>query len=162
MAILNRRFFIKSPCVLRPTLKPENCDGWLLHALSAPTNKISSGDEIATPLASFHLGSITTGFPPLRKVNNPPQQCPPAAHLLPDPSRGLNTPWSAASRLRAGDPPFQHRERCDPVNFQKLAKFQLFLINRWFNVINTLDRATGSPPQRWLVHHQPQASVCTY
>jgi len=31
-------------------------------------------------------------------------------------------------------------------------KCQLFLMNRWFNVINTLHRATGTAPRRWLVH----------
>jgi len=46
-----------------PTLQPKNCAGWLLHARGAPTTKISSGDEIAKPLASFQLGSIITGFP---------------------------------------------------------------------------------------------------
>ena len=29
----------------------------------SPPLKISSGDEIATPLASFQIGSIITGFP---------------------------------------------------------------------------------------------------
>ena len=33
------------------------------HAPGATTIKISSGDEIATPLSSFQLGSIITGFP---------------------------------------------------------------------------------------------------
>ena len=107
---LHRQFLITSPCrAPPPTPTPKNCKGWLVHAPGAPTNKISSGDEIATPLASFHLGSITTGFPPLRKVNNPPQQCPPAAHLLP------RAPL-VMSQVQNVTPPFQHRE---PANFQK-------------------------------------------
>ena len=61
---LHRRFLIKSPCRASPRpLKQENCDGWILHAPSAPTNKISSGDEIATPLASFQIWLDNHRFP---------------------------------------------------------------------------------------------------
>jgi len=50
---LHRRFLIKSPCCAPPpTLKPKNCNIWLLHAPGAPTNKISSGDEVADWLPS--------------------------------------------------------------------------------------------------------------
>jgi len=35
-------------------------------------------------------------------------------------------------------------------------------MNRLFNVINTLDRVTGTQAPHWLAHHQPRASVCTY
>ena len=43
------RFLIKSPCrAPPPTLKPKNCDGWLLHAPDTPTNKISNKNKVAT------------------------------------------------------------------------------------------------------------------
>jgi len=84
---LHRRFLIKSPCCAPPpTLKPDNCDGWLFHAPGATTLKVSSGDEIATPLASAQLGTIITCFPRgLRNLQNPPQHLSPAANLFPDP-----------------------------------------------------------------------------
>jgi len=34
----------------RPPYTPENCNGWLLHAPGATTNKMSSGEEVATQL----------------------------------------------------------------------------------------------------------------
>ena len=88
------RFLIKSPCrAPPPTLMPKNCNGWLLHAPGAPTNKISSGDEIATPLASFQLGSIITGFPRgLRRVKHPPQHRPPHCILAPRPPLAMRKP----------------------------------------------------------------------
>jgi len=71
---LHRRFLIKSPCrAPPPTLKPKNCDGWLLHAPGFTTNEMSRGDEVDTTLTSFQIGSIITGFPNgLRKGKNPP------------------------------------------------------------------------------------------
>jgi len=70
---LHRRFLIQ--VTLPPTLKPENCK--LVHTPGALTNKISSGEEVATPLASFQIGSIITGFPSaLKRVKHPPQHRP--------------------------------------------------------------------------------------
>ena len=80
---LHRQLLFTSPTVLHcPPFKPKNCNGWLVHAPGVPTNKISSGDEIATPLTSFQIGSIITGFPSgLRRVKHPPQHRPPTATL---------------------------------------------------------------------------------
>jgi len=91
---LHRQFLITSPCrAPPPTPTPKNCKGWLVHAPGAPTNKISSGDEIATPLASFQLGSIITGFPRgLRRVKHPPQHRPPHCILAPRPPLAMRKP----------------------------------------------------------------------
>jgi len=84
----------------RPPLTPENCIGLILHAPGAPTNKILSGDEIATPLASFQIGSIITGFPhglkPQKSSAALSSRCTPA----PRPPHDENTLWSAASQVR--------------------------------------------------------------
>jgi len=77
---LHRRFLIQSPCRAPPlTLKPKNCNGRLVHAPGFTTNEMPSGDEFATPMASFQIGSIITSFPrgPPKRVKNPPQQGPP-------------------------------------------------------------------------------------
>ena len=112
---LHRQLLFTSP------LKPKNCNGWFVYAPGITTNEMSSGDEIATPLASFQLGLIITGFPRgLRRVENPPQHCPP--RCTPAPRAPLvmrKPPWSAASRVRDVNPPFPYRERCEPANFQK-------------------------------------------
>jgi len=82
---LHRQLLFTSPTVLlHPPLKPKNCNG-LVHAPGITTNEMSSGDEFATPLTSFQIGSTITGFPHLRNLKNPPQHRPPAANLLPDP-----------------------------------------------------------------------------
>mgnify|MGYP006115061539 CR=1 FL=1 len=104
---LHRRFLIKSPCRASPRpLKQEYCDGWILHAPSAPTNKISSGDEIATPLASFQIWLDNHRRPEgskfLRSIVPPLHTC------SPSPPRDVNTPWSAASRARNCCTPFQN------------------------------------------------------
>ena len=100
-----------------PTLTPENCNGWLVHAPGAPTNKISSGDEIATPLASFQLGLIITGFP--RGLKNPPQHRPPLQPCSPIPLATRTTPLPCCESCEKLCTLLQHRERCDPANFQK-------------------------------------------
>jgi len=84
---LRRRFLIKSPC-RAPLAHPhaKKLHQLLLHAPGAPTNKISSGDEISIPLASFQIGSIITVFPRgLKRVKHPSRHRRPAANLLPEP-----------------------------------------------------------------------------
>ena len=73
--------------------------------------------------------------------------------------------WKHPGVLRAGCGtlrPLPTSRTMRTSTFPKIAKFQLFLMNRWFNVINKLDRATGTQAPHWLAHHQPQTSVCTY
>jgi len=97
-----------------------NWNSWFAHAPGSTSNKISSGDAIATPLSSFQLGSIITGFPRGLRMEKSSAALLPRCKSAPrSPLRDLNTPWSAVSKLRDVKPPFQHRERCEPANFQK-------------------------------------------
>jgi len=59
LAIFIANFSSSHLAVLRRAKKLQQ----LVHALDATTTEILSGDEVATPLASFQLGSIITGFP---------------------------------------------------------------------------------------------------
>jgi len=87
---LHRRFLIKSPVLHHPPSRQKNA---LVHAPGAPTNKISSGDEIATPLASFQIGSIITGFPQgLRRVKFLRTVTPPLRTSSPTPPRDFEHP----------------------------------------------------------------------
>ena len=111
--ILHCRFLITSRCrAPPPTLKPENCDGWLLHAPGAPTNKMSSGDEVATHWLPSRLArsspvSQAGSAKILRSTSPQLQPC------SPTPPRDANTPWSTASQPQNVNPPFQHRARED-------------------------------------------------
>jgi len=87
-----------------PPLTPKNFNGWFLHAPGATTNKITSGGEVAThwlPSSSARSSPVPTR---LRRVENPPQHCPPAAPPPPraPPPRDVHTPLecreSAAER----------------------------------------------------------------
>ena len=108
---LHRQLLFTSPTVLHhPPLKPENCNGWFVHAPGVPTNEMSSGDEVATrSFLPAQLGSNHHRFPtPAQKGQKSSAALPPAARLLsPVPPRDAETPWSAASQTRNVTSPFQ-------------------------------------------------------
>ena len=100
---LHCRFLIKSPCRASPRpLKQEYCDGWILHAPSAPTNKISSGARL------LHTGFLPDWLDhhhrfPKRAQNGQkssaalPPRCEPVPRA---PPCDVNTPWGAANWVR--------------------------------------------------------------
>ena len=102
---LHSRFLIKSPCrAPPPTLKPENC-GFYMRRVHPPT-RYQAGTRL------LHAGFLPAWldhhqFPTrAQKGQTSSTASPPAANLLPE------APWSAASRVRNVEPPFQHPERC--------------------------------------------------
>jgi len=88
-----------------PSLKPEKCDGWLLHAPGATTTEMSSGDEITTrwlPSSMARSSPVSHSGSESSKI---PASLPPVAPLPPDPTRNADPPWGAASQLQNGKTP---------------------------------------------------------
>jgi len=149
LAILNRRFLIKSPGLAPPRpLKPEYCDGCFYMRRVPLTTRCQAGTRLLLP--GFLPAWLDHHRFPLRKLKIPPQHCPSTARQLPDPPLWCgNTLACAKSWVRDVTPPFQQWVRCEPDHFE-IAKFQFFLMNRIGGLMLsiTMDRATGTPPQR--------------
>jgi len=91
---LRRRFLIKSPC-RAPLAHPhaKKLHQLLLHAPGAPTNKISSGDEIATHLLpSSSARSSPVSHADSKGSNILHSIVPQLQTCSPSPPRDLNTP----------------------------------------------------------------------
>ena len=103
----------------------------LYMRLVHPPTRYQAGTRLLH-LVSFQIGSIITVSHEGSETSKILRSiAPPAARLLPRPPPTRTLPgvrWVVRGTLQ---PPsnitsFQHRERCEPANFQKIAKFQIF------------------------------------
>ena len=137
----------------RPPLKPKNCDGWLVHAPGATTLKVSSGDEVATRWLPSSLARSSPASHAGSKGSNILQHRPFRFRCKPaplSPPRELNTPLECCESCAGQYPHLPTVSRTMRTSqFPKIAKFQLFLMNWWFNVINSV--AISSPLDILLV-----------